>query len=127
MGGRSSGFSLVEVTIALMLLSVAVLGLQLMTGTALQRVRGSHVNLTAAQLAEDKLDAIRLEPIYGNLPSYAGTDVPVGFPNFERTTTITQRRDSTALGVTDYRIITVSVKGPQLQSPVKRTLVIGAP
>ena len=127
MQSNRAGFSLVEVTVALVLLSVSVLGLQLMTGQALHRMRSSHVSLTAAQLAEDKMDAIRLEPVYANLPSYAGVENPVGFPGYQRTTTIVQRRDSTAQGVTDYRTITVAVTGPQLRVPVKRTLIVGAP
>ena len=124
---NQSGFSLVEVMMALVLLSVTVMGMQLMTAQALQRMRGSNVSLTAAQLAEDKIDAVRLEPIYANVPSYSGIDTPAGFAGYERTTTVRQVRDSTAQGVTDYRIVTVSVTGPQLRVPVKRTLVIGAP
>ncbi len=49
-----TGFSMVEVIIALVLLGVAVLGLQLVAATMVRQTALSQVRLTAAQLAEDR-------------------------------------------------------------------------
>ena len=125
---QQNGFTLIEVIVALLLLSFAVLGLQLVAGTMLRQMTTSQVQLSAAQLAEDRIDFIRLEPVYANLPSYAATEAAItGFPNFQRVTSIRHVRDSTARGVTDYRRITVRVTAPGLPTPVTRTITIGAP
>ena len=123
-----NGFTLVEVIVALMLLTTTVMGMQLMTTQMLRRMTTSQIQLSASQLAEDRLDRIRLEPNYANLPTYAGTESAIiGFPNYTRITTVVQQRDSTSTGITDFRRITVEVSAPALSPSIKRTLVIGAP
>lgn len=125
---RRDGFTLVEVVVALMLLTTAVMGMQLMTAQMLRRMTVAQVQLSASQLAEDRLDQIRLEPNYANIPTYAGTENTIaGFPSYTRITTILQQRDSTEAGITDFRRITVEVRAPALTPSVRRTLVIGAP
>ena len=122
------GFTLVEVVMALLLMSIAVLGLQLVAATMLRQTTLSQVRLSAAQLAEDRIDLIRLEPMYANLTTYGATETSItGFPNFQRVTTITARRDSTAAGVTDYKRVTVAVSAPSMPQPVVRAITIGAP
>lgn len=123
-----AGFTLVEVVVALMLLTTTVMGMQLLTGQMLRRMTTSQIQLSASQLAEDRLDLIRLDPNYTNLPTYAGTENSIaGFAQYTRITTIVQQRDSTSTGITDFRRITVEVRAPGLTPPIKRTLVIGAP
>jgi prepilin-type N-terminal cleavage/methylation domain-containing protein len=123
-----SGFSLVEVIVALMLLVVAVTGMEQAAVNMFRRNSASQVKLSASQLAEDRIDLIKLEPIYANLPSYAASETAIpGFPSFERTTVVVQRRDSTFRGVRDYRVVTVRVAAPGLSQPVIRVHSIGAP
>jgi len=125
---RQNGFTLLEVIVALMLLTTTVMGMQLVTAQMLHRMTISQVQLSASELAEDRLDQIRLEPDYTRLPVYAETESAItGFPNFTRKTTVVQQRDSTSRGITDFRRITVEVRAPGLTMPVARTLVIGAP
>lgn len=125
---RENGFTLLEVIVALMLLTTTVMGMQLVTAQMLRRMTISQVQLSASQLAEDRLDQIRLEPDYTRLPVYAGAEDTIpGFPNFTRFTTVVQQRDSTSRGITDFRRITVEVRAPGMTSPIARTLVIGAP
>jgi len=123
-----NGFTLLEVIVALMLLSTTVMGMQLVTVTMLRNQTRAHARLTASQLAEDRLDRVRLEPDYTALAGYALTeDTVAGFRGFRRITEVRSRRDSTALGIIDYREITVRVTGQGLTTPVVRSLVIGAP
>lgn len=122
------GFTLIEVIMALMILSVAILGMQAMSGQMVRRVTLSNTQLAAIQLAEDRLDLIRLEPNYANLPTYVATESPVtGWPNFVRITRVVRTLTTTTNGTTDYRKITVEVRGPGGIAPVIRSITIGAP
>jgi prepilin-type N-terminal cleavage/methylation domain-containing protein len=128
MNKTREGFTLVEVVMALMILSVAILGMQAMSGTMLRRITLSNTQMSAIQLAEDRLDLIRLEPNYAALPNYAADENPVvGWPNFRRITSVVQTSTTTTNGTTDYRKITVEVRGPGGISPVIRSITIGAP
>lgn len=122
------GFTLLEVVVALVLLSITVMGMQLVTVTMLRNQTSAHARLTGAQLAEDRIDRVRLEPDYAALPGYALTeDTVAGFPGFRRVTEVRTNRDSTARGIVDYREITVRVTGAGLPTPIVRSLIIGAP
>lgn len=123
-----TGSSLVEVVIALLLLMVAVVGMQRAATKMFRHTSTAQLQLSAVQLAENRIDLIKLEPIYGNLPSYVATETSIpGFPNFRRTTAVVQQRDSTSKGVKDYRVITVQVLAPGLSQPVMRIHSVGAP
>jgi prepilin-type N-terminal cleavage/methylation domain-containing protein len=122
------GFTLVEVIMALMLLSVSMLGMQMIGVTMLRRTTTSQVRLSATQLAEDRVDVIKLEPVYANVDSYAATETALpGFPGYTRTTSVNGRRDSTATGIIDYKRVTVSVTATGLTMPVSRNITIAAP
>ena|SRR5687767_13065181 len=123
-----SGSSIVEVIVGLLLLMVAVIGMQSAATRMFRRTNTAQVQLSAVLLAEDRVDLIKLEPIYANLPSYAGTENTIpGYPNFRRTTVIVQKRDSTSKGIRDFRMVTVRVAAPGLTQPVVRVHSIGAP
>jgi type IV pilus modification protein PilV len=122
------GFSLIEVIVALLVLSVGVLGMQLVAATMVRQLSVGQVQMSAAQLAEDRMDLIRLEPSYANLPSYVATEANLpGFTGFSRSTAVVHVRDSTAAGITDYRRVTVRVMAPGLTTPITRTLTVAAP
>jgi Tfp pilus assembly protein PilV len=123
-----AGSSLVEVIVALMLLMVTVTGMQNAATKMFQRTTTAQQQLTAAQLAEDHIDLIKLEPDYANLPSYIATESAIpGHPTYRRTTTVVQHRDSTARGIRDYRVVTVRVVAPGRAHPVVRVHSVGAP
>ena len=130
---RREGFTLVEVVVALLLLSVSVLGIQIVAASMLRRMATGNIQQTAIQLAEDRIDRVRLEPNYAVLDSFARTESTLtGFPNYTRITTVTRFVDTTAAGtdtmrITDFRRFTVEVRRQALPAPVFRTLVIGAP
>ena len=121
------GFSLVEVIVALVILAISVLGLQLVAAGMLARTGTAQIQLAAAQLAEDRIDFIMLEPVYDSLPRYVAAENSLAdYPGFVRTTTVVRTRDSTAAGITDFRRITVRVSAPRLLTPVVRTVTIAA-
>lgn len=124
---RREGFTLIEVIVAIVVLAVSVMGLQLVAATMLQQTGNAQIQLTAAQLAEDRIDFIMLEPVYDSLPRYVATENNIAnYPGFIRQTTMSRTRDSTAAGITDFRRITVRVTAPQLNRAVVRTVTVGA-
>lgn len=123
------GFTLVEVLLALVLLSFMVMGFQAATGEIIRQSAESDHASVAARLVENRLDRIRLDPEYERLEGrYAGREDSVpSYPGLSRTTTIRRTRAESGRGVLDYVTVTVTVAGPGLGDPVSRTVVIAAP
>lgn len=71
------GFSLVEVLVAMTILSIGILGIATLTGTALKTSSYSQALTQAVHLAEDRLEALRSVP----------------FDNLELTDNLTARTD----------------------------------
>lgn len=123
------GFTMIELIVSLVILGVAIVGLQVVTSRMLQTTDRANRRTIAAQIAEDRLDLIRSDPDYGRVAARfteSGTtiDEPAGFT---RTTRFLHQYDSTASGVTDYLRVTVTVDGTGLPEPVARTISIGRP
>lgn len=123
------GFTLVEVLLAVVLLSFMVMGFQAATGTIIHHGVQSDREGVAVQVARDRLDVIRLDPRYERLKGAyeeSNTSVP-SHPGLKRTTIIEHTDQTTATGVLDYYTITVRVTGSGLRQPVSRTIVVAAP
>jgi len=75
---KSDGFTLIEVLVALVILSICLLGMAgLMTTTTKNNSYGGHLT-EAATFAQDKLEQLRATP-FGMIPLNASTtDKPVG-------------------------------------------------
>lgn len=126
---HASGFTIVEVLLALLLLSFMVMGFQAATGEIIHYAAQSDREAVAVQLVEDRLDLIRLDPEYANIESrYEGVESTLAdYPGLSRTTDIVRTFQVQATGELDYLTITVTVSGASLRAPVARTIVIGAP
>ena len=129
MNAARPGFTIVEILLALLLLSFVVLGFQAATGQIIHYAAQSDRSLVAVQLAEDRLELIRLDPEYEALESrYETTETEIpGFPGLARQTLITRTDSTKSTGVLDYQRITVRVTGGGLREPVSRTVVVAAP
>lgn len=127
--GHRDGFTIVEVLLALVLLSFVVMGFQAATGEIIRYSGQSDQQSLAVQLAEDRLDLIRLDPDYAGIPArYAGVEEGVATSAaLTRTTRIVRTRKQKPTGVLDYLTITVTVEGASLREPVARTVVVAAP
>lgn len=126
---RRGGFTIVEILLALLLLSFVVLGFQAATGEIIHYAAQSDRELVAVQLAEDRLDLIRLDTDYEALESrYEGTESTLAdFPGLTRQTVIARTVSEEATGLLDFHRITVTVSGDGLRAPVARTVVVAAP
>jgi len=123
------GFSLVEVIVALVLLTILMLGAQALAARMIRTTTTANIQVTAAQIAEDRIDFVRLDPQYDSLVArYAVTENPVtGYPGYQRITAFTQTLAVTTNGTTDFQTMTVRVTHQQLVTPVSRTVVITTP
>lgn len=124
--GRS-GFTLIEVMVALVILSVVLLGMGATIGGLLHTATSSDWNTAAQQLAEDRIEQVRLEPSYAALDTlYAGTEST--FPGLSGWTRDTEIVHFGGTGQSvDYKKVTVTVSGPGLRVPIARTVTVAAP
>ncbi|MEX2466134.1 MAG: prepilin-type N-terminal cleavage/methylation domain-containing protein [Gemmatimonadota bacterium] len=122
-----AGFTIVEVIVALLILTTAVLGL---AGSATQlttAAAGAERRAQALYAADDRIGRVELDGRYADLDSlYAGVENDVPIAGFTRTTTV-EHVDITDPDPLDYKVVTVVVTGPGLPSPIERSRVVAAP
>jgi prepilin-type N-terminal cleavage/methylation domain-containing protein len=119
------GFSLVELVVALTILTVVLLALITLTGRTMHTAVIADIEQAALQLVSDRTDEVLSDPRYDALDSlYAGTET--NFPTMSdltRTTVVLHVLDS----IQDYKRVTVSVTGSALRAPIARTISVAAP
>jgi Tfp pilus assembly protein PilV len=122
---QRSGFTVVEVVVALTLLTAVLLSLVTLTGRTMQTARVADAEQAALQLVTDRTDQILTDPRYRVLDSiYVG--VERGFPtmgDLTRTTLAVHVQDA----LHDYKRFTVIVQGALLRAPIARTVSVAAP
>ena len=127
------GFTLIEMIVAVLILTTAILGVGGSAGYMLQAASGSGAKSEALQAVEGRISQIVMDPRYGVLDSLYGgteTDLP-GLEGYDRVTTITH--SYTAVGsppdytYIDYKEVMVSVSGPGLNQQLFRTRIVGSP
>lgn len=125
---RSGGFTLVEVVVALVILSTAVLGLAGSASRLATSAATAELRALALQSVEDQIARISLDPRYGALDTlYSGVESGLfSLDGITRTTTVSHVQQTTPLKL-DYKRISVSVEGPFITEPVSRQIVIAAP
>ena len=125
----SGGFTIIEMIVAVLILTSAVLGLGASATYMLSISSTASVRAEALQAVEGRISQIVMDPRYQALDSlYEGTesDLP-GLDDFTRVTGITQTRSEQDGRITDYRTVMVTVSGPGLANGVSRTIIVGAP
>jgi prepilin-type N-terminal cleavage/methylation domain-containing protein len=120
-----SGFTLIEVILALTILLVVMMMLASTTGKTVHTAATGANQEAAIQLAMDRVEQVRSDPNYAGLDSaYAKTETT--FPTlsgFTRVTAIVRTTGSN----NDYKKVTVTVTGPGLTSAIVRTVTVAAP
>ncbi|MFN0098638.1 MAG: prepilin-type N-terminal cleavage/methylation domain-containing protein [Gemmatimonadaceae bacterium] len=119
------GFTLIEIVMAMAILLIVMLTLVTMTGRAVHVSTIAEREQAAIQMATDRTDEIRTNPVYAALDSlYEGTESTFStLPGFSR---VTQIERITSSGQ-DYKKVTVTVNGPGLSAPISRTVAVAAP
>ena len=125
---KPDGFSLIEVLIALVILSIALLALAgLMATTTRNNAVGGHMT-EAATLAQDLLERLRLTPMWILTANGMGNgapqvDNPVGSTGITYTRTWTCTRNLPAPDILHTITITVSWVDPSKLQPHSITMV----
>lgn len=131
MRNNEAGFTLIEVSIAVVILSVSLMMVPLAGMKFNQQVATSRMRNEANALADAWVARCRSEPNYAALDSNVagkcrGTVTNLGTYAFTRTTTVVS--DATLSGVADslndYKRITITVTGTGLSPAVTRTITV---
>jgi len=122
--------SLVELVVAMTMLSVALVGLARFTGLLAKSGGDSRIQMTAVWLATDRLEAARSNPSYATIDSiFTATENSLpgpGMTGFVRKTAVQHVGGVAPDTIDDYKVVTVTVTHPQLATPVVKTSYIAA-
>jgi len=121
------GMTLVEVVIALLMLTVCLLSMSVFVGRFAKATRLMNTRNTASELVADRIEDVKGAVRYSAIDSiYAVTETSVtGAPGFTRRTLVAHIGGG-APDLDDYKVVTVIVTSPQLVSASKKTTIISA-
>ena len=123
------GFSLVEVIVALGLLTVVLLGLALFVSNMAHTTSESRLLGTASELAANRIETIKGSTNYASIDTFAVTETSItGSPTYAGFTrqTYVQHVGGAITDSVDYRVVTVVVTNPAMAGSVKKTTAIAA-
>lgn len=126
---RERGVTLIEVIIAMVILTVVLLGMGSFAVRFTRTVQGADARTVAVMLASQRISEIRSQPNYGGLEStYNGTEATIaGFPGYSRTTQVVRTGGPKPTFNQDYKTVTVSVTAPGITAPIAKTVIVAAP
>lgn len=119
------GLTLVEVIVSLAILGGVLIALGMFSARLAQSTTSSRIRVEAAQLAADRLEAVKGAPRYSAIESlYVATEASIpNFPNYRRQTWV-ERVGGQVADTIDYKIVTVQVTHKQLAGSVRKTTTI---
>jgi prepilin-type N-terminal cleavage/methylation domain-containing protein len=121
----TSGFTLVEVMIALAMLGVVLLAAAASTTRYLGVITRNRMRIQAAATADAQIAKVRVSPTYDSLTvRFDSSRSGVPFPGYTRSTRVIRSGAGTS---TDLTRVRVTVSGPELSTPVVRYATIAAP
>jgi len=119
------GFTLIEVIVAIAILGGVTLAIGAATAKLVHTTQDDRIATQAAAAAEAQLALVQVWPEYATIDSaFAGTTANSPMTGWTRTTTVV--RTGGGGQANDYKKVTVSVTGPGLTTPVKRSITIAA-
>ena len=126
------GMTIIEVVFAILILSGVTLAMASFGQSFSRASNSAGWFALASDLATGRLEAIRAEPSYSALATYAGTETSATTtalpamthaPGFTRVTAV--QRDSTSGH--DWTRVTVTVSATQLATPVTKSMTVAKP
>jgi prepilin-type N-terminal cleavage/methylation domain-containing protein len=121
------GMTLVEVMIALVMLTTVMLGMGAFMAQYGHAVGTSSAKASARELVAERIEYVKGATQYPSIEAtYGGMEASIpGYPGFTRRTLV-MRVGGQPGDRFDHKVITVIVDGPGLDKPVKKTSVIAA-
>lgn len=128
---RRRGFTLIEVIVSIVILSIVALSLGRFVANFSHAVSTSTVRTVAVAVAQEQVDSVlaaATPTVYDSLVTFfngnSATGFP-GYPNMNRTTLVTQHTGTTPRR--DYTVVTVTVTEPTMGNTVSLTNVVAHP
>ncbi len=125
------GFTLIEMMVAISILSTAILGMGASAGYMLRAASEAGAKAEALQAVEGRISLIVMDPRYAVLDSlYGGTETALpGLAGYERVTSITHVYTAVGSPPTyiDYKEVLVAISGPGLAEAMSRTIIVASP
>lgn len=126
---KRDGYALIELMIAVVVLTVAVLGVSGSTGSIAVEAGRAEREAQAKAAVDERITKISLDPrtpVLDSIYQATETDLP-GLQGYARSTVF----DSVTVPLSGnnaatYRRVTVSVSGPELPVAISRTIVLGS-
>lgn len=110
---KTRGFTLIEVMVAMVILSIVALGLGRFVSSFLHVVSTSSTRTVASAVAREQMEGMLSDPAYPLPTSWNGT--VTGFPGYSQMRRITTvNRVTGTTPARDYTIITVKVTEPSM-------------
>lgn len=124
---RPAGMTLIEVVMAIVILTVCLLSVSAFVGRFAKATRLMNARNTASELVADRIEDVKGAVRYSAIDSiYAVNENSIsGSPGFTRRTLVSHVGGG-GPDLDDYKIITVIVTSNQLASPSKKTTIIAA-
>jgi prepilin-type N-terminal cleavage/methylation domain-containing protein len=119
------GFTLVEVMISIFILGSIVLAMAASASKYLSVSTKNRMRVQANAAAEAQIALVRVSPNYDSLTiKFDSTKSNTPMTGYTRTTSVVRTGNGTNSDITR---VTVTVTGPLLATPVKRSITIAAP
>ena len=123
---RRTGMTLVEVIVAMLILTGVLLALGAFTVKFAQASGQARLVITANELAARRLDAVRTQPTYLAVASLAGgRTVTADFTTFSESTKVVRIGGAPTDSV-DYMLVTVRMRSPSMRRVVSKTTAVAA-
>jgi prepilin-type N-terminal cleavage/methylation domain-containing protein len=121
---RRSGFTLVEMLLAIVILAIILGSVARYTSQYLHTITTSTTRTAASEVARERIGLVDMDPSYTTLAAaWAGTEIGFpGYPGMTRVTTVSRVTGNAP--PSDYTIITVRVTEPTMGAPINVTTVV---
>lgn len=118
--------TLVEVMVAMLLLTTVILGLGVFTARFAMANGQARLIVAANEIAGQRLDAIRTQPTYASIDLLSDSvKVSRDFTDYSVVTRV-RRVGGTPIDSVDYRLMTVIVTNPSMKKTVMKTTALAA-
>ena len=126
----TAGFTLIEIMIAVVIMSVVLLGMAASTAVLVHNSTGQRNRTQLVEAADARIGEIMAHPDYDGLETrFAGTTRDIPLPGNVQVTTVRHVTDRVGAngGLQDYKVVTVTVTATGVLGTAQRTTSVAHP